>query len=331
MSTNQRWLTFTLLTIIIILGFIDLRLNSSLHQIPIQNTPSEKQGLLSPRVYTGLIKPQSYLIFNYNPLKDFLQSYIDRNNLNLSVYVVNLRDGGSLSINASKGYPPASLHKVPIAILIAQDVEEGKLNWTTMLPINDAARSNSWGTLYKTTAHELPVRVLFEKMLQESDNTAFFTLGDYVKKEDYDRLVSDYLGYVLKDEKSNEKDPLISPRSMYNVFSSLYFSTILLPDNSEYILSLLTNTTFDINAFANIPREVIIAQKFGDNYEHGLQTFNDCGIMYIQDMRTFYCIMSSGIPQEKAASTIGYIVRQIYEFTIQAREHFDTQYVNSTD
>ncbi len=327
MSTPKRWLFLLLVLIILILCFIGLRLHATLkpQSLATENCLSLSTGLLSPRIYSGIIKPRSYLIFNFNPLKDYLQLYIDKNNLNVSLYVVNLRDGASMSINASNGFPPASMHKVPIAILIARDIEDGKLNWTTPIPIKEAYRSDSWGSLYKTKEQQLPLRVLFEKMLQESDNTAFFALGDYIQKEDYDDLVFDYWGYLLKSGKSNEQAPLISPRSMYNVFSSLYLSTILQPNDSEYILSLLTNTSFDINAFADIPREVRIAQKFGDNYRNGLQTFNDCGIMYIQDMRLFYCVMSDGIPQERAASQVGNIVHQIYDFSIQAREYFDVQ------
>ncbi len=323
MSTAQRWLIFILVSIIIILSFIDLRLTS--HQAPTSDAIKEKQGLLSPRVYAGLLKPQSYLILNYDPLKEVLQSYINENNLNLSIYVVNLRDGASMNIKASTSFPPASMHKVPIAILVAQDIEERKLNWTTMIPINDADRSSSWGELYKTTAKELPVRVLFEKMLRESDNTAFMALGEQIKTEDYDHLISDYLGYFSSKVEGNKENPLISPRSMYSIFSSLYLSTILQPNDSEYILSLLTNTSFDIHSFAHLPADVIVAQKFGENYEHGLQTFNDCGIMYVREMKVFYCLMSNGIPQEKAASTAGYIVSQIYQFTVQARDYFDNR------
>ena len=328
MITNQRWLIFILLSIIIVLSVIDLRKTTLTSSETAENN-SVTKGLLSPRVYAGLIKPQSYLIFNYNPLKDVLQSYINQNNLNVSVYVVNLRDGASMGINANEGFPPASMHKVPIAILIAQQIEEGKLTWTTPIPIKDADRNKGWGNLYTTSMTELPLRVLFEKMLQDSDNTAFLALGEYVTQKNYDHLINDYWGY-LRTGKSTEQIPLISPKSMYNVFSSLYLSTILQPNDSEYILSLLTNTSFDINSFAHIPSEVTIAQKFGSNYEHGLQTFNDCGIMYIQDMRVFYCVMSEGISPEKAPSIIGNIVRQIYDFTTQAREFFDKQKNNSS-
>ena len=138
---------------------------------------------LPPRIYEGITDPQSYLIVNYAPLRRDIMSYIDAQKSTIAVYVVNLRDGASMSINGQLEFTPGSMSKVPVAILIMKKVEEGELDLNTMIPIFDADRVEYSSSLFHTPEKELPLHVLLEKMLQESDNTAcLFSLSSSFKE-----------------------------------------------------------------------------------------------------------------------------------------------------
>ena len=138
----------------------------------------------------------------------------------------------------------------------------------------------------------------------------------------------DYYGLDINadvQKVQREKHPdLITPKAMSTFFSSLYFSTVLEPHNSEYLLSLLTDTVFDVNKIANIPEDVKVVNKFGENYHDSNEFFHDCGIMYINESRIFYCIMTKGIEDERAVETIGVIVNEIYHYVIDTKAKFES-------
>lgn len=295
-----------------------------------------RTGLLSPRVYSGLIEPQSYLLFNYNPLSNNISSLIAGKNI--SVYVVNLRDGASFGIDARRTYVPASMSKLPFAVVVLKKIEDEDVDLDTQIEISDSARTPKSGTLYKIPVKRASIRFLLYEMLQESDNTAAHALSDYLEKsgaqDDYTKLLWEYFGYFedakkfTKASQTTPSDYITSPRSMYNIFSSLYLSTVLTPEHSEMLLSLLTNTTFDIHEYASIPKDVTIAQKYGAYYEGSDQYLHSCGIIYLGDMRIFYCIMTKDIGREEAVQSIGEIVHQIYSYSISSRTKWDDYRVN---
>ena len=285
-------------------------------------------GLLSPRIYSGLLQQKSFLITNFEPLKQGIQSYLQEQDISASVYVENLRNGVSMGINEDYGYFPASLNKLPIAILIMQKVEDGKLSLDSMLSIEDNDKTDSYGTLYLTKEKQLPVRVLLEKMLKESDNTAFNVLFDHVDRSVLARLLDYYnlkenVEYPFKRLEYESGTNLVTPILMYNIFSSLYLSTVLYAKDAEYILSLLSDTDFDIRRIANLPESVTIAHKFGEYYLDDNKLFHDCGLMYVGQSRIFYCIMIKNVEVENAKESIRYLVSYIYNYVVDTRTKLD--------
>ncbi len=283
-------------------------------------------GLLSQRIYSGLLEPKSFLIVNFAELKENIQSYTSKNNLSIAVYIENFRNGAYTGINEKTGFFPSSLIKLPVAILITKKIENGELSFDTMLKINDSDRTSTFGELYKTEEKQLPVRVLLEKMLKESDNTAFRVLARHVDVEDF-QLVLDYYNMDVnadfQDVETTKHQNLLSPKAMSTLFSSLYFSTVLEPKNSEYLLSLLSDSAFDVRQAANIPDGVIIAHKFGYTYYTNFNYFHDCGIIYIKESRIFYCIMTKDLNEKQATEAIGHIVNEIYNYVKNTRARFD--------
>jgi beta-lactamase class A len=272
--------------------------------------------LLSPRIYTGILQPNNYLMLNFESLKQHFQKYITDNNLNISLYVLNLGDSASFGINSNEEFEPASLNKLPIAILILKKIENGKLTLDTELEIKDYHRDSKSGTLYNSEINRMSVNDLLYYMLSKSDNTAFRVLEEQVTLDDLESL-SLYLGYYTKHINNIPFDNIykITPKSTANLFLSLYLSTDLQPEHSDLILSLLMNTSFDINKYANLS-DVPISQKYGSYYAGNESFFHDCGIMYIQESRIFYCIMTRELDEEKASKSIGAIVHDIYSYVL---------------
>ena len=313
--------------IIVILAVFLLDVQKSGQSIAANNTTASinavpKDGLLSPRVYSGLLKPKSYLITNFGQLKNDLLEEPDNR---VSVYIENLRDGANFDIQGTKEFPSLSLSKVPLAILVMQKIESGKLSLDTSIQIKDKFRDDSFGDLYKNSAKELPLSVLMKKMLSESDNTAFHALLDFLDKKDL-KLLLDYFpidfDYYYKEGNSTQ-NVYLTVKDYSNVFRSLYLSTLLSAADSEYILNLLTNSTFEIKKLASLPDEVKVAQKFGLNYVGDNKYLHDCGIMYIGMSKILYCIMTSGLDAEMAGQKIGIILKKTYDYIIESRSELD--------
>jgi len=283
-----------------------------------------KDGLLSSRIYSGMLEPKSHLITNFYPLKRELERFIG--NQTVSVYVENLRDGSSFEINGRYEFSPLSLNKVPLAVSIMQKVEAGKLSMDTKIPIPDHVRDERSGILYNDSSQQLPLRILMEKMLSESDNTAFYTLLEYLNQKDLKFLLDYYpIDFELyyNNSLNDSKSFYLSPKGYSHIFRSLYFSALLDTKNSEYLLSLLAKSAFDVKKIANLPADAEVVHKFGVNYSDKLNSFHDCGIMYTQpNSRILYCIMTDGLG-DKSVNTVGTIMNGIYNYVSAAREYWD--------
>ena len=85
----------------------------------------------------------------------------------------------------------------------------------------------------------------------------------------------------------------------------------------------MTETVFDIKKIANLPDDVKVVHKFGENYYGTERFFHNCGIMYISETRIFYCIMTKDLNEEEAVETTGFIVNNIYNYVRETREKLD--------
>jgi beta-lactamase class A len=101
----------------------------------------------------------------------------------------------------------------------------------------------------------------------------------------------------------------------YSVFFRILFnSSFLSRANSEYALSLLTESTFREGLRAGVPSEIPLAHKFGERkIGNDLQQFHDCGVVYYPRHPYLLCIMTRGnnIPNLKKA--IADTSRFVYE------------------
>ncbi|MBI5391545.1 serine hydrolase [Candidatus Woesearchaeota archaeon] len=271
----------------------------------------EKTGFfLSPRITSGLLEEKSYLIMNFEPLRLELQEYIKEKKINVSVYIENIRNGASMGINANNKYYPLSLTKVPIAIAIMQGVEKGRLGLNQEIPITEEDKKKTWdGDIDHIKEDQLQIHVLLEKMLQASDNAPAVTLLHYIDVHDLQVLLNyypidlrAYLSYV------NMSAPSITARSMANIFRSLYLSTTLNTEHAAYILSLLANSTMNINEVAHLPPKVVVAHKYGIDAKN----FHDCGILYDNEIRRVYCILTKADSTQQAIDTTGEILNRAY-------------------
>jgi hypothetical protein len=281
--------------------------------------------LVSPRVYSKIIEPGSFPLVNFAPLKEGLVNYIEQNKFAISIYVESFKTGAAFGIGEKTGFMPAGLSKVLVAIMALKKVEKEKLDLNTGVDIEESDRVGLMRGKKK-----MPLKVLIKQMLSESDPTALKVLQRYIDREDK-AVILNYVSYPIHqnidslDLGEDDENGLVTPKSVYNIFSSLYLSSILKPEHSEFILSNLVDTVFDVKKTGKLSNNVTIAHAFGARYSGEEKFFHDCGIMYIhsKDMRLFYCVMTKGQDEEIAKENIGSIVRAVYSYSLHVRNKFD--------
>ena len=296
-------------------------------------TNSWQDSYLSSTVYQSTYLARDSL-YNFEPLRIALQDYIKKNNFDAAVYVENLQNGASFGINEYEGAYPASINKVLLSVLIMHKVETGELKMDSKIQINPAnVRSNS--AVFSATNKELlmvsqdtiepyekntalPLRFLIESMLQKSDNNAFRVLSSLATEEEIIALYNYYSvdPYGSYDyELASRENTLLSAKALANAWSSLYYSTLLEPKNSEYIPRLLASTTLDFVKLAGLPSYTKIAHKFGVYDDNATKrVFRSCGIIYSGRNRILYCIVARDLERSAAIDVASRLISSIYYY-----------------
>ena len=58
-------------------------------------------------------------------------------------------------------------------------------------------------------------------------------------------------------------------------------------------------------------------------YYENNKFFHDCGIMYIDESKVFYCIMTKDLAMKNATNLIGTMVHNVYSYTVDTKDKLD--------
>jgi beta-lactamase class A len=214
----------------------------------------------------------------------------------VSIYFRALNDGPWIAIDANEQFTPASLMKVPlmVAVLRRADAEpeflKRKVRYDSVI-----------GTEVTTTVSDSAIDVgssytvadLMDRMIRFSDNEASFLLLREVTPV--------FAGDVMREIGIGANDASMSGdfttvREYASVFRLLYNATYLDREESRAALELLTRTRYSKGLRARLPREVVVASKFGERTIPGssLRQLHECGIVYHAASPYVLCIMTRG-------------------------------------
>lgn len=223
------------------------------------------------------VRPQEDFVVVMKPLRLKLEELVaewHRRGVVVSIQIEYLNSGTHLSINQNYRMLPASLTKVPVAMMVMHRVEEGLLNLDQQLEITEADRDSKWGELYKASVGtKLTLKETLEKSLIESDNTAHKMLYRLVGIEDAQVLSE---GLNLEDLFDNSGK--ITAREYARLLRSLYTSSYLEPENSSWLLELLTQDQVVKFLIRGLGQDVKYAHKFGESV--AVRSYLDAGIVY---------------------------------------------------
>lgn len=282
-----------------------------------QNAKQEKMhnngsSLLAKRIY---LENPSDILINFEPLRQNLRSYLDQTGLKYSIYFEYLFSGTSIKDSNNESLVGASLMKIPLVMDLYRASEDGKINLDQKVTITKEYISDDpeFGNTDNLKAGDkITLRELAKLALTKSDNTAALAIHDATKSSfESGNNTIDSLGIETRVNSSNQGNyAQISAREYSNVFKCLYFSCLLSQENSEEILSYLTQTSNDLGLRSGTPKDTQVAHKIGS---FGNLTQSDCGIIYQTNRRYVLCIMIDS-DRESASQHIKTVSKTVSDY-----------------
>lgn len=241
----------------------------------------------------------------------------------ISVYFRDLNNGPWIGVEEKEYFSPASMLKTPLMISLFKwsEHEKSVLDkvviaedkfFDNLMPQHNAVDTITRGQSY--TLFELAT-----KMIQYSDNVAAKILYEYIPQNFLDDTFTNIgIPIVIKDD-----DTLVRVKDIAAFHRVLFNASYLNRENSEKALSILSNTTYNNGIVSGVPKEILVAHKFGERFSSGvlLKTglipegdiqLHDCGIVYYPNKPYILCIMTRGTDFKNQEKVIGEISKFIY-------------------
>jgi len=289
MNVNKLLVTFFVISVAANIGaFVLLR----------QDTPDvksaqdyaaleERYSFLSKRVLMDL---PADLLLNFLALRNELTTQVTPYGDTFGLTFEYLPTGTAININGNNKFYAASLFKVPVIMAYYHGRERLHLTDDPTIVVKQDQLDSEFGNLWKKGAGtKLKASEAIRLALVESDNTAIKALIPYVEDEDFKTV---YNGLDL-NLSSTPEGALISTREYATILKALYFSSVLNKDDSQAILSMLSESSFSNKLVAGVLPGTLVAHKIGDFKDENKEGYRDCGIVYVPRRQYLLCMYST--------------------------------------
>jgi beta-lactamase class A len=253
---------------------------------------------------------QEHFITNIQPLRESLISLVANTlNADIGIYFEFLNTGANIAINEDTRFIPGSLIKMPTALAVMKKIQDGEWKLSNKLVLFEEDKNDGYGVLYKEkvgTAYT--IEELLKELLIKSDDTAHRIFIRNMETAELREALSELGLEQLYDAEYN-----ITVKEYSRIFRSLYTSSYLQREHSDYLLELLTQSNFDKFLGSGIPPDVSFSHKFGEYDPEN--TYLDSGIVYIPNRPYVLTVaIKSHTDQQNAEKLMYDISKQTYEY-----------------
>lgn len=250
------------------------------------------------------------------PSKYNVEQYLakpENKDLFVSVYYRDLNNGPWFGINEKENFAPASLLKLPIMMSYLKQAEKNPEILKTeiqMLENNKLTEQQIYPPKKNLeVGKSYTVEELIYRMIIFSDNESFNLL--YYFANDFWYQI--YQDLHLDTPQVNSTNDFMSVKNYASFFRILFNSSYLSKSNSNKSLKLLSETDFNQGISNAIPKDILIAHKFGERQIGEKRQLHDCGIVYYPGHPYLLCIMTRGNNFTQQEKVLQDISRMIYD------------------
>ena len=255
---------------------------------------------------------------NLNQVKqsvnDLIENYKKAGVINsASCYIKEFNENGWTAINSDEKFLPGSLMKVPelIAYLKMNEIRPGTLDKVIVYDREFSIdRKTNFNSKSIQLGQKYTVRELLQYMISYSDNNATVLLNYNVDLEIFKKVFTDF---GLPAPNWTARSYPITAREFTVFMRSLYSSTYLNDENSEYAIQLLSKCDFKEGMIAGLPNNAKVAHKFGEAGTQVEQQLSESAIIYLDNNPYAITIMTKGKDMKKLPSVIKDISNTVYQ------------------
>lgn len=240
---------------------------------------------------------------NYEKEKKELESQInniisDKNGI-WSIYVKNLKTGMTVEIN-NREFIAASVIKLYNMITLYDEIENGNIEMTEsirgnlkqMITVSSNSESNAIVTLIGKGSFNdgtKKVNKLADELGCENTYEQHMLYDDYIPSNGRNRTSVRDCGIILE---------------------KIYLKQCISPEYDEEMLEFLKQQTLDFKIPANLPDDVVVANKTGENSN----VEADVGIVFSPECDYIICISVEKYGEKKPRDTIAEVSECVYDF-----------------
>lgn len=220
------------------------------------------------------------------------------------VYVRDLEDGYGYGVRPDEQFFSASVIKIPVMVAVYRKVDQGELEFSRQVEIEDEDWAAGAGWLqWEDAGTRHTVGDLLLLMMTQSDNVATNALVRTVGGPDHVNEVARSLGAkntLLYQKLSSERgavpslDNRTTPRDMAVMLEKIADDEAASPQSCEYMMDLMYTNELDWWLDAGLPEDVYAANKAGWLYK----VYSDVGIVEAEGRRYVVSIMTKYGPED---------------------------------
>jgi beta-lactamase class A len=195
---------------------------------------------------------------------------------------------------------------MPTIFVVMKKVEEGTWNFNNELVLFADDKDARFGDLHQeVVGTRFTIERLVKETLINSDNTSHKMLVRNIESTKYDQMIS-----ALGMEEMFDKNYDITAKEYSRIFRSLYSASYLNRENSQKVLSWLSETNLNNFLSLGLPKDVKFSHKIGEEFEQSV--FLDSGIVYIPD-RPYLITVMIKVKEGESVELASKIMKEISE------------------
>lgn len=206
-----------------------------------------------------------------------------------SLYIENLNTGKKYEYKSGTEMYGASLFKVPVAVAVLKEIQDGNISFDTKLSYSDENYQEGTGIITGSdNGVQFSVRNLIKYLIDHSDNSAQSMIINKIGEQKVSNVVLQ--NSSAKGNTVFVFENIVSTADMSDFLKNVYIGTTLTQDNKNLLFDEMTETSFDDRISANLDEDLSFAHKIGTWPESG--SWHDCGIVFGDKDVLVVCLMS---------------------------------------
>ncbi|MFS8131327.1 MAG: serine hydrolase [Candidatus Dojkabacteria bacterium] len=259
----------------------------------------------------------AYNDVDFDAMKRELISYLNVNGLfdKYGIWIKDLGRNTVTGINNSVIFPPASMAKMTMAILILRDIDAGKYTLDTTYPIQDDVKFSTDDELGELPAGtQVPIHTYLERLIEDSNNTAWYHMDKF--------LGGSYEAVNPRTVNELGVNPLFlnphigTAEMLGKLFDDLYNARTVSVKSRDYLINLMENA-LEWNRQGiglGLPDGIQFANKIGNLWTDNDINYCDSAIVYGKNTNYIMIVMDKDIDWDSGRDNLEGLSKIVYSF-----------------